>query len=178
VPIEDTDLTTMNDILRAYGKFDVAGGLFSLYFELHVKNRQVEGYIKPLFRQVKVYDKRTDAERSAFRKLYEKLIGDLSRLLENRTPRREVATKTTIHGDLGGGPTKISTGQALVNFVRNAFFSAILPGFDAVVRGGGRSARPGGRQPSAGAGRSNPTLVASTARRLHAAGDPSVEEAG
>ena len=155
VRIEDTDLTTMNDILRAYGKFDVAGGLFSLYSELHVKNRQVEGYIKPLFRQVKVYDKRTDAERSAFRKLYEKLIGGLSRLLENRTPRREVATKTTIHGDLGGGPTTISTGEALVNLVRNAFFSAILPGFDAVVRGGGgggRGREVGRNQPGPAAG--------------------------
>jgi hypothetical protein len=138
VKLEDTDMTTMNDLLRAYGKFDVVGGLFSLYSELHVKNRRVDGYIKPLFRELKVYDKRTDADRSAFQKLSERLIGGLSKLLENRTPRREVATKTTIHGELDGGPTKISTGQALVNLVRNAFFSAILPGFDAEVRGAER----------------------------------------
>ena len=81
----------------------------------------MEGYIKPLFRELKVYDKRKDAERSAFQKLYEKLIGGLSSLLENRTPRREVATETTVHGELDGGATKISTGEALVNLVRNAF---------------------------------------------------------
>jgi hypothetical protein len=45
-----------------------------------------------------------------------------------------VATKTEVHGDLGGGQTNISTGQALVDLVRNAFFRAILPGVDAEIR--------------------------------------------
>jgi hypothetical protein len=144
VKIDDTDMTTMNDLLRAYGKFDVVQGLFSFYSELKVKNQQVVGYIKPLFRDVKAYDKRQDAEKSMFRKLYEKLIGGVSRILENR-PRQEVATKTTIQGELGGpGGTKMKTGEALANLVRNAFFRAILPGFDAELRGGGRGDR--GRQ--------------------------------
>ena len=34
VAIEATDLRTMNDMLRAYGKFDVVGGVFSFYSEL------------------------------------------------------------------------------------------------------------------------------------------------
>src|SRR5262249_14922464 len=68
VKFEDTDMRAMNDMLRAYGKFDVARGLFSFYSELRVKNRQVTGYVKPLFRDMKVYDKRKDAEKSAFKK--------------------------------------------------------------------------------------------------------------
>jgi hypothetical protein len=138
VRIDDTDMTTMNDLLRAYVKFDVVRGLFSLYTELKVKNQQVDGYIKPLFRDLKAYDRRQDAEKSLFRKLYEKLVGGVSNILENRTVRKEVATKTAIRGELGGaGGTKVNTGQALVNLVRNAFFRAILPGFDAELRGGG-----------------------------------------
>jgi hypothetical protein len=145
VRIDDTDMTTMNDLLRAYGKFDVVQGLFSFYTELKVKNQTVDGYIKPLFRELKAYDKRQDAEKSLFRKLYEKLVGGVSKALENWTPRREVATKTTVHGDLaGGGSTKVNTVEALVNLVRNAFFRAILPGFDAELRGDGRGER--GRQ--------------------------------
>ena len=135
--IDDTDMRPMNDMLRAYGKFDVARGLFSFYSELHVKNRQVNGYVKPLFRDMKVYDKRKDAEKSAFKKLYLKLIGGLSKLLENRTPRKEIATRTRIQGELGGG-TKIGTWEAIANIVRNAFFRAILPGFDAELGGGGK----------------------------------------
>jgi Domain of Unknown Function (DUF748) len=145
VRIDDTDMTTMNDMLRAYGKFDVVRGLFSFYTELKVKNQTVDGYIKPLFRDLKAYDQRQDAEKSLFRKVYEKLVGGVSKILENWTPRREVATKTAVHGDLkAAGGTKVNTGEALINLVRNAFFRAILPGFDAELSGGGRGER--GRQ--------------------------------
>ena len=145
VKIDDTDMRTMNDMLRAYGKFDVARGLFSFYSELEVKNRAVNGYVKPLFRELQIYDRRKDAEKSAFRKLYLKLIGGVSRLLENRTPRKEVATKATIHAELGS-PTRVNTWETLGNLVRNAFFRAILPGFDAEIRGGGKGEK--GRQVS------------------------------
>lgn len=135
VKIENTDMRTMNDVFRAYGNFDVVGGLFSFYSELHVKNRTVEGYVKPLFRDVKVYDKRQDKEKSAFRKLYEKLVGGVAHLLEN-PPRKEVATKATVAGPLEN--PKASTMQVLGNLVRNAFIKAILPGFEEEVgRGGG-----------------------------------------
>jgi hypothetical protein len=150
VRIDDTDMTRMNDVLRAYGKFDVVRGLFSFYSELKVKNQTVDGYIKPLYRDLEAYDRRQDAEKSVFRKLYEKLVGGVSKLLQNWTPRREVATKTTVHGQLqGAGGTRINTGEALVNLIQNAFFRAILPGFDAELRGGGRGER--GRQVGEGA---------------------------
>jgi hypothetical protein len=127
VKVENTDMRAMNDLLRAYGKFDVVSGLFSLFAELKVKNQRVEGYVKPLFKDLKAYDERQDAEKSTFRKLYEKLVGGVSKLLENR-PRDEVATKTEVAGRLDD--PKMSTWQALLNLIRNAFFRAILPGFD------------------------------------------------
>jgi hypothetical protein len=140
VKIEDTDMRRMNDVLRAHGKFDVVQGLFSFYSELRVKNQTVMGYVKPLFRDMNVYDKRQDAEKTAFGKLYERIVGGLSKLLENRTPRQEVATRTTIRGELDGG-TRMNTWQALGNLVRNAFFQAILPGLDAERDRGGRGER-------------------------------------
>ena len=145
VKIEDTDMRAMNPLLRAYGKFDVVSGLFSFFTELKVRGQRVDGYVKPLFREVKAYDQRQDAEKSLFRKLYEKLVGGVSRILENRTPREEVATKANIQGQLGGpGGTKLNTGQALINLVRNAFLQAILPGFDGELRSAGKGDR--GRQ--------------------------------
>ena len=145
VKVEDTDMRSMNDLLRAYGKFDVVSGFFSFYTQLKVRGQTVDGYVKPLFRDVKAYDKRQDAEKSVFRKLYEKLVGGVSRILENR-PREEVATKAAIKGQVGGpGGTKLNTGEALVNLVRNAFLQAILPGFDAEL-GGGEGKGERGRQ--------------------------------
>ena len=127
VAIRDTAMRGMNDLLRAYGRFDVTAGVFSFFCELKVRNGAVEGYVKPLFRDMKVYDERQDAEKSLFRKLYEKLVGGVSKLLENRK-RDEVATKTTISGPIES--PKTDTLQIVLRLVENAFFRAILPGFD------------------------------------------------
>jgi len=127
VAIEETPLASMNDLLRAYGKFDVTAGIFSFYTELGVHNNHIEGYVKPLFRDMQVYDKRQDAEKSLFRKAYEKLVGGISKLLEN-PPRDEVATKADISGPVENPNS--STWQVIGRLVQNAFFHAILPGFD------------------------------------------------
>jgi len=127
VAIEDTPLVTMNDLLRSYGKFDVTAGIFSFYSELGVHNNHIEGYVKPLFRDMQVYDKRQDADKSLFRKVYEKLVGGVSKLLEN-PPRNEVATKADISGPVQNPNS--STWQVIGRLVQNAFFRAILPGFD------------------------------------------------
>ncbi|HEY3308537.1 MAG TPA: DUF748 domain-containing protein [Desulfuromonadaceae bacterium] len=132
VKINDTQMTSLNQLLRAYGKFDVTAGVFSLVTELHVKNDVVTGYLKPFFRDMKVYDKRQDKEKGVFRKMYEMLVGGVSKLLENR-PRAEVATKADISGPLEKPQT--STWQVLVQLVRNAFFKAILPTFERELSG-------------------------------------------
>jgi hypothetical protein len=127
VRIDDTQMRTMNELLRAYGKFDVMSGWFSFYSQLRVQNRQIVGYVKPLFRDMDVYDERQDREKNLFRKLYEGLVGGVARLLEN-TPRDEVATKTSVSGRIENPQT--STAETIVRLIQNAFFQAILPGFD------------------------------------------------
>jgi len=130
VRIEDTDMRTMNDLFRAYGNFDVVGGVFSLYSEIKVRQGKIEGYVKPLFRDIDVYDERQDREKNLFRKLYEGLVGGIAGLLENR-PREEVATQTSISGDIESPET--STWETVLRLVQNAFFKAILPGFEREV---------------------------------------------
>jgi hypothetical protein len=128
--IESTDMKAMNDILRAYGKFDVVQGSFSLYTEMRVKNGAVNGYVKPLFKDVKAFDPEQDRDKGFVRRLYERLIGGVSRTLKNQ-PRKEVATVIDISGPLEG-PQR-STMQAIGRLIQNAFFRAILPGFDRQV---------------------------------------------
>jgi hypothetical protein len=130
--IEETELKSLNDLLRAYGNFDVTAGKFSLYSEMTVQNSQVSGYIKPLFKDMKVYDARQDKEKSTFHKLYEGLVGGIAKLLENR-PREEVATKTEIHGSLDN--PQFDTWETVANLLKNAFIKALLPGFEKEVTG-------------------------------------------
>ena len=123
----------LNQLLRAYGKFDVVQGFFSVYTEMRVNNRAVRGYVKPLVRELDVYDAGQDKEEGLFQKLYEGLVGGISEVLEN-IPRDEVATVADISGRLENPQT--STWQVLVNLIQNAFFDAILPGGPAGARAG------------------------------------------
>ena len=128
--IEDTPVTALNDLFRSYGKFDVSAGIFSFYSELKVARGHIDGYVKPLFRDMKVYDRRQDAEKSLFKKLYEKIVGGVAALLENRKTD-EVATKADISGPVGNAGA--STLQVIGRLIENAFFRAILPGFEEQV---------------------------------------------
>ncbi len=49
-------MKSMNNLWRSYGNFDVVAGQFSFYSELSVRNGNVEGYVKPLFHNMDVYD--------------------------------------------------------------------------------------------------------------------------
>ncbi len=131
VQIDETDLTTMNDLLRAHGKFDVVAGYFSLYTELRARDRQIAGYVKPLFQDMEVYDAKQDRNKNLARKAYEAIVGGVSKVLQNR-PRDEVATRVEISGRLDNPNTSLIA--TIVGLVENAFFKAILPGFDAQLR--------------------------------------------
>jgi hypothetical protein len=124
--IENTDLRALNPLLRASGKFDVVQGFFSVYTDMRVRNRAVQGYVKPLLRKMDVYDTRQDHEKHLFQQLYEAVVGGVSTLLEN-TPRREVGTETDISGPLE--QPQAGTWEVLVGLIQEAFFQAILPSF-------------------------------------------------
>ncbi|HEX2224974.1 MAG TPA: DUF748 domain-containing protein [Thermoanaerobaculia bacterium] len=133
VAIEGAQLASMNDLLRSYGKLDVTEGTFSIYSEIKVSNRQISGYVKPLMKDVKVYDPEQDKDEGVFKKVYEKVAGGLAKILDNR-PRDEVATVVDLSGTLDDPDTSIW--EVVVRLVSNAFVKAILPGFDREVEAG------------------------------------------
>jgi hypothetical protein len=127
VEVVNASLPSINDLLRAYGKFDVAKGTFSVYSEMHVRNRRVTGYVKPLFKDIDVYSSKQDKKKPVLKKIYEKIVGGLSHLLENK-PHEQVATVADVSGTLDDPDT--SAWQIFVKLVSNAFVKAILPGFE------------------------------------------------
>lgn len=125
--VEDTQLKPMNAILKAHGNFDVAAGVFSAYLEMRVKDGRVEGYVKPLFRDINVYDPKQDRHDNVLHKMYEGMVGGVAKLLANQK-RDEVATVAKISGPVGNPGS--STVEIVLGLIRNAFFEAILPGFE------------------------------------------------
>jgi len=141
VAIRGTNLESMNDMLRAYANVDVVEGTFSFFSELRIADGQIEGYVKPVFQDVDVYDKEQDQKEGFFRKLWERIADGLARLLENQ-PREEVVTVADLAGDVSNPDT--SNFQVVVNLIENAFFKAILPGF--LDRAGARDGKPERKQ--------------------------------
>jgi hypothetical protein len=129
--VEHADMARMNNLVHDYGGFNVAAGEMSVYTELKVTNGAVTGYVKPLFRDVKVgtppgepKEKKTLGER-----VYQGLVGLATKILKNR-PRGEVATVVTISGR--ADHPVYSRWEVVGHLLQNAFIKAILPGFDPV----------------------------------------------
>jgi uncharacterized protein DUF748 len=135
--IENTDMKAMNDLLRAHGNLDVVSGVFSVYTEINVKNGRVNGYVKPIFRDLDVFDRTQDANKKFGQKLKERAVDVAAKVFKNRK-RDEVATVADIAGPVED--PKANTFQVVINLVRNAFVKAILPGFESSARSA-RSAR-------------------------------------
>jgi len=138
--IENTDMTKMNDILRAYGKFDVVAGQFFFYTQLKVKNGRVDGYVKPLFQEMQVYDKNQDKDKPVLKKLYERVVGGVAKILQNKQ-REEVVTRADISGPVDN--PKSNTWQVIGKLLENAFIRAILPGFDRQASAAGLDRKAG-----------------------------------
>jgi hypothetical protein len=133
--LEGASLPSINELLRAYGKFDVVSGTFSVYSEVKVRNGRIDGYVKPLFKDIKVYSREQDRKKPVLKRLYEKIVGGLSHVLENR-PREQVATVADISGTIEDPET--GTWPIIVRLVSNAFVKAILPGFEREYEAAGK----------------------------------------
>ena len=55
--LDNAKLPDLNGFMMAHAGMDVADGLFSVYTEITVKEGKVDGYLKPLIRNLEIYDK-------------------------------------------------------------------------------------------------------------------------
>ena len=123
------DLTRLNDFIKAYANFDVQQGEFTVVSELTIDQGRLDGYLKPFFENLDVFDYQADVveEKGFFGKVWEALVGVGAEVLENQS-RDEVATKVPIEGNLNAPDTDVSV--TVFNVLRNAFVDAIEKEFD------------------------------------------------
>ena len=127
VRIIKTQVATLNNLLEAYGHLKAQQGTFAFFSDMKVKHDHIEGYVKPFLKDVQVYDPDKDTDKQATKKIYEAVVNGVLDLFKN-TPTGQVATKTDVSGPVEAPHT--STWQILEKLVENAFFKAILPGFE------------------------------------------------
>lgn len=123
------DVTRINDLATAYGKFDFESGWFDLVVEAEAKEGLLKGYAKPLFRDLHVLSLKSDIKEDNVLELFwEALVGGVTSLLKN--PRRDqFGTLVPFSGDLTQS-TSADILPAIGNILRNAFVRAYLPSLE------------------------------------------------
>ncbi|MGE7956847.1 DUF748 domain-containing protein [Pseudomonas sp. NPDC089530] len=120
----DIELKRLNDFASAYGKFDFNAGHGDLVIEAKSDQGQLSGYIKPLLRDVDVFNWQQDVEnqdKGIFRSIWEALVGSGETLLKNQ-PKNQFATRVELKGSVH--QRDISAFQAFLQILRNGFIQA------------------------------------------------------
>jgi len=120
------DVTKINDLARAYGKFDFKRGWFDLVLEADAKEGQVTGYAKPLFRELKVFSLTEDLkDDNPLHFFWQALVGAVTTVFKNQ-PRDQFGTLIPFTGNLSKATTT-DIMATIGNLLRNAFVRAYLP---------------------------------------------------
>jgi hypothetical protein len=109
----------------------VVGGDFSVYSQFHVQHGKIKGYVKPIIRDLDVYDTDQDRGKGVMQQAYEAVVGGATDLLQNRETE-EAGTKVQVTGTIKNA--QLDTWQAAMRLIQNAFFQLVLPRFERPVR--------------------------------------------
>jgi hypothetical protein len=121
--VEQMRIKEANNFLRHYVKFDVESGLFSLYVEAAAANGKINGYAKPIIKDLKV----TKENMGPIEALYKGALQVATKILENPN-KKTVATRIVIKGNIDDPDT--SLWSIIGNLLHHAFIQALLPQLD------------------------------------------------
>jgi hypothetical protein len=127
--ILDLDVTRLNDLAMAYGGFDFSQGRFDVVVEATSHEGFIQGYTKPLFRDVHILGPE-DFQRGPVAVLWESLVSVVGDLVKN-WPRDQIGTRVTFEGEMDNPRTSLI--ETIGNLLRNAFIQAYLPRFEGRV---------------------------------------------
>jgi hypothetical protein len=129
------DLTKLNDFSNAYAKFDFKAGTGDLVLEVDARDSQLDGYIKPLLRNVEVFDVEQDIkneDKGLFRGLWEAVVGGSEDILKNQS-KDQFATRVELSGNTK--EADVSPYQAFIAVLRNGFVEAFSTRFERSLAG-------------------------------------------
>src|SRR6185437_6127516 len=120
------DVTKINDLALAYGKFDFKRGWFDLVVEADSKEGMMTGYVKPLFRNLKVFSIPADVKQdNPLQFFWQALVGAATTVFKN-WHRDQFGTLIPFTADVSTSPSPDIL-ATIGNILRNAFVRAYLP---------------------------------------------------
>lgn len=125
------DVNSLDTFSKAYGGFDFEKGTMDLTSEITMKNSEIDGYVKPIFRNLQVFSWKKDVKEDALKAFWEGLVGSTSEVFENQ-PRDQLATRIPISGTISDPKVDILT--SVLNVLRDAFVKAFMPTLEGNVK--------------------------------------------
>ncbi|MET0330666.1 MAG: DUF748 domain-containing protein [Dyella sp.] len=120
-------LVRANDLARAYAGLDFAGGEGDFTMELQASNGRLDGYAKPIFRDLKIFSWKQDAQKvkkNPLKLAWEALAQGVTSVLKNPS-NGQFATRVPISGRIDD--KQLDAFSAIVGILRNAFVKAYTP---------------------------------------------------
>jgi hypothetical protein len=119
------DITKTNPLIETYGGFNIKRGLFDLVMDIQCDEGQLRGYVKPLFRNMSIFNPVQDVkEDNPLQVFWQAIVGGTAAVVTNYN-RDQLATLIPFTGDLKG--PQINFLATVGNVLRNAFIRAYLP---------------------------------------------------
>jgi hypothetical protein len=126
------NLTSMNGFIKKYGKFDVEKGTLNIYTELKLINGEIDGYVKPFMKDLKVLNwKKDKKEGGILQAAKEAVIGLFGNVVEN-PKKKTIATRIPIKGNIND--PKTSGWQTFLGVLKNAFIEAFNQGIEGSLK--------------------------------------------
>lgn len=117
-------LVEMNNALLVLAGMDVSRGELSFSAEVAAKDRKLTGYVKPVVKDLKMFNWKTD-RRDSFKKIVKELFVDGMVGLFKNHRKDQVATKINIDGELTD--PSVNLWSAIGCVLCNAFVQSIMP---------------------------------------------------
>lgn len=131
--VQRFSVKNLDTVFKVYTPFDIEAGGIDGAMELVAKNNNLTGYVKAGVQNLRVFSWREDIEKDddgIFTVIFEGSVDLLSSILENDESKL-VAARIPIEGQLNN--TDVSTFQAVVSVLKNAFFDAFNMKIDDVI---------------------------------------------
>jgi hypothetical protein len=121
------DLRNVNHLLKAYAKFDVHKGYFSMATEIATKDNHIRGYVKPVIEQLDIFDRKTEKVENKKTKKRERWIDFGAWFLKNKKEDK-ISTRIEIDGLLND--PNINIWQIIGEVITESTTKSLLQGLD------------------------------------------------
>src|SRR5450759_1754748 len=117
IQLEQVELTALNSFFDGYASVDVESGVFEMYAEVAAADGKFTGYVKPLFKNMRILDLKKDAQKP-LKLLWQAVVAAVTELFTNHSTD-QLGTKIPLSGSFESPSADILS--TIGGILKNAF---------------------------------------------------------